>query len=225
MRTVYTSLDFPDRGDGRPYVVLNMISTVDGKILSGERDEHVMDLGSEVDYATMRAIEGKVDAVLIGAGTLRATPKLWYGMELRRYVASESGRLPFESRFFTDVPELACVLTLDDVKGMIPAGIEVWSWSEVIDWREALELMRVQHAVKKVVVEGGSELNASLLSRDLVDEVFLTIAPKFKLGRSVPTMAGGEPLERKHLLNFELVSHSAVGDEVFLRYRRARKRE
>jgi riboflavin biosynthesis pyrimidine reductase len=225
MRTVYTSLEFPDRSRPGPYVVLNMISTVDGKILSGERDEHVMDLGSEVDRATMRGIEGAVDAVLVGAGTLRATPGLHYGAGLRRYVATESGRIPFDRRFFTDAPALACVLTLDGARVFIPDGIEAWTWAETIDWPEALGLMRIQHAVKKLVVEGGSELNAALLSRDLVDEVFLTIAPKFKLGRSVPTIAGGEPLKRKHLLNFELVSHAAVRDEIFLRYRRARKRE
>jgi riboflavin biosynthesis pyrimidine reductase len=54
-----------------------------------------------------------------------------------------------------------------------------------------------------------------------VDELFLTIAPKVRLGRDVPTYAGGEALPREAIQRFSLVEHQAVGDEIFLRYRRA----
>ena len=70
---------------------------------------------------------------------------------------------------------------------------------------------------------GGSELNAQLLKADVVDELFLTVAPKIKLGRDVPTYAGGEPLPREAILDFDLLESHVLGDEVFLRYRRRRR--
>ncbi|MBV6458230.1 MAG: hypothetical protein HONBIEJF_01355 [Fimbriimonadaceae bacterium] len=190
-----------------------MVATIDGKILTGERDEPVMDLGSELDHRTMRQIEEQFDAVLIGAGSLRATPGLWYPAQLRRYVVSGSGNLDFSSRFFTDVPDLATVVA--------PPGASI-SWQAVLpltDWRSTLESI-VKQGVRRLLVEGGSMLNAQLLQADLVDEIFLTVAPKIKLGKDVPTIADGEPLPRKAVMRFDLISCRPVGDEVFLRYRR-----
>jgi riboflavin biosynthesis pyrimidine reductase len=80
------------------------------------------------------------------------------------------------------------------------------------------ELRRL--GVKHLLCEGGSELNASLLREGLVDELFLTLAPKIKLGRDVPTYAGGEPLSRALVQQYELVEAHTVGSEIFVRYRR-----
>ena len=76
--------------------------------------------------------------------------------------------------------------------------------------------------VERLLIEGGSELNAALLALDLVDELFWTVAPNVKLGRGVPTYADGEPLPRGSLLSFEIVSVHQVVDELYLRYRRVR---
>lgn len=204
---LYADLSLGTPLDGRPYVAINMAATIDGKIVTGERDEAVMDLGSKVDHEAMRRIEAAADAVMIGAGTLRATKGLWYPTRLRRYVVTASGDLPRDGRFFSDAPDRAHVLA---------------SGGNDLDWPAVLASMRKDHGVERLLVEGGSEVNASLLAADLVDELFLTIAPKVKLGRGVPTYAGGDPLPRESLLRFALVSERRIGDEVFLRYRRVR---
>ena len=74
--------------------------------------------------------------------------------------------------------------------------------------------------VERLLCLGGSETNAEILREELADELFLTLAPKLKLGRGLPTYAGGEPLERERMQQYRLVEHHVVGDEVFLRYRR-----
>ncbi|MCH7944679.1 MAG: hypothetical protein IIC73_01500 [Armatimonadetes bacterium] len=56
-----------------------------------------------------------------------------------------------------------------------------------------------------------------------MDELFLTVTPKVKLGRDVPTYAGGDPLHRDALLKFRLLSNKTAGNEIFLRYVRDRK--
>jgi riboflavin biosynthesis pyrimidine reductase len=89
-----------------------------------------------------------------------------------------------------------------------------------VDWETFLRELRIHKKVTHLLVEGGSEINAEFLRRDLVDELFLTLAPKVRLGRDLPTYAGGEPLPSGHLMNFDLVSCRPVENEVFLRYRR-----
>lgn len=218
---VYPRLEFGKAPPDRPYVYINMVATIDGKTVSGGRDEPVQDLGSDLDHATMRQIERASDAVLIGAGSLRATKGIHYPRGLKRIVASASGDVPKGSRFFTDEPEAAFIATTKGTK--VPDGLNVIECgTNQIDWRSLLSTLRSKHGVQKLLIEGGSEINASLLHEDLVDELFLTVAPKVKLGRDVPTYAGGEPLPKDKLLKFRLLSCAQSGDEVFVRYRRDR---
>jgi riboflavin biosynthesis pyrimidine reductase len=193
-----------------------MVTTIDGKILSGNRDEHVMDLGSKADHQALRDLEAAADAVITGAETIRATPKIWFDRRLVRLTMTRSGDLPWDRRFFTDAPEQAIVASPSGLSGM-PSGVEHWQTN---DPAEILRRLRNERGIQKLVIEGGSELNAVFLRAELVDELFLTVAPKVKLGRDIPTYAGGEPLERSELLQFELVSCVPIESELFIRYRR-----
>jgi 2,5-diamino-6-(ribosylamino)-4(3H)-pyrimidinone 5'-phosphate reductase len=218
---VYPDLQLGPAPPGRPFVLINMVATIDGKTVSGGRDEPVADIGSDLDHATMRQIERAADAVMVGAGSLRATKGLHYPPRLLRIVATASGDVPTARRFFTDDQARAFVALPRSARA--PEGINTLVHGESeLDWRSLLGALRADHGVERLLVEGGSELNASLLREDLVDELFLTLAPKVKLGRGVPTYAGGEPLGREEMLKFTLVACRPVGDEVFVRYRRDR---
>ena len=221
MDGVYTELEFPAGSPTRPYIVLNMVATIDGKIVTGDRTEPVQDLGSDVDHATMRQIQRSVDAVLIGAGNLRSTPKMWYPPELIRFVASLSGNIPPFHRFFTDAPEKAFVITPVTKADRFTEEVQVIAMGESeIDWDALLKTMKQDMGIQRLLLEGGSELNATLLTLNVVDEIFLTIAPKIKLRNSSLTLAGGAALSREELLHFSLISALPVGNEVFLRYKR-----
>lgn len=224
VEAIYTDLDFPvhTAPNWRPYTFMNMVSTIDGKVLSGERGEPVGDLGSQVDHTLMRRIESAADAVLIGAESQRSSSGIWYPKGVKRMVATRSGRLLTDSRFFADEPESAWVLcTVESSLPELPLGVNVVRFpGREIPWRDAVQFLRKELGVGRLLVEGGSHLNGQLLGADLVDELFLTVAPKVKLGEGVPTYAGGGPLPREKLQRYSLVEIHRVGDEVFLRYRR-----
>src|SRR5687768_10379308 len=156
---------------GRPYVVINMVATIDGKIITGERGEPVNDLGSDVDHLMMRRIQNSVDAVLIGANNQRTTPKIWYPTEMVRIVVTRSGNVLYPSRFFDDAPEKAIVFCTE--KSKLPAlpseTTIVVLGREAINWNDGLAYL-LENGVEKLLVEGGSEVNAQLLSQELVDE-------------------------------------------------------
>jgi len=220
---VYGHLEFPAAPAERPYAYINMVTTIDGKSVSGTRTEDVQDLGSSLDHATMRTIEATADAVLIGAGSLRATAKLQYAPRLARFVVSRSGDLDLSSPFFVKSPENAWVVTARAGAKRLEGRAHCLVAGEAdVDLTEALRRMRVEMGIGRLLIEGGSELNASLLALDVVDELFLTLAPLVKLGRTTPTYADGEALSRDALLGFGLLSSISVGDEVFLRYQRRR---
>lgn len=218
----YGDLAYPDSSEFRPYVVINMVTTIDGKIITGNRGEPVQDLGSDVDHLMMRRIQDSVDAVLIGAENQRTTPNLWYPKEMTRIVVTRSGNVLYPSRFFDDVPEKAIILcTEESTLPELPNGVSVLRMGKrSVDWVSALEYLVDVIDIHTLLVEGGSEVNAQLFGLEIPDELFLTLAPKIKLGVDTPTYADGEALPRERIQDFRLVEHHVEGDEVFLRYRR-----
>ncbi len=216
---VYSDLRFPSSPVNRPYTFINMVTTIDGKILSGGRDDSVLDLGSKSDHLLMKRIEQSADAILIGAQTLRASPQNWNPAPNTRFVVSASGLVPYEAKFFTGGRSFVVCPGTSDVQPPIGIGL-IQNSKEEVDFGNLFDHIRNDLGVNRLLVSGGSELNAQLLSMNLVDELFLTIAPKVKLGRDVPTYADGEALCRMAMQNYQLVEHHIIGDEVFLRYRR-----
>jgi riboflavin biosynthesis pyrimidine reductase/predicted DsbA family dithiol-disulfide isomerase len=215
----YTAIAFPPAPEDRPYTFIDMVSTIDGKTVSGSRSDSVQDLGSKVDHMTLRRLEASADAVLLGAGTYRATPYDWVPRSPRRIVVSLSGEIDFNRPFFREPGAL--VATSGSASVAVPPGVELLRAGNMA--LEPVILMQRLRAmgVEKLLVLGGSETNGELLRKNLVDELFLTIAPKIKLGRDLPTYAGGDPLPRESMLNFTLVEHHPIGNELFVRYRRA----
>jgi len=224
MMEIYPDLQFPPASEERPYIAINMVTTIDGKIVTGSRDEPVQDLGSKLDHQTMRVIQAVADGIMIGAGTLRSTPKLWYPVEKSRFVVSGSGNVDPDCRFFTDAPDRAYVVTT--LNSTIPESLQtVRAASEEIDFRAILRQLRQQLGIHHLLVEGGSDLNSSLFHLDVIDEIFLTLAPKIKLGADVPTIADGIALPREQVQNWSLITATTVADEIFLRYRRSSQGE
>ena len=154
---------------------------------------------------------------MIGAQTLRSTSATWNPRTEKRIVVSRSGDLPWTASFFKETPYVA---TTESATFEPPSPVQLLrAGTDSVDMTSLMRKLRGL-GVARLLVLGGSELNASMLHAGLVDELFLTIAPKVKLGRDVPTYAGGIALARDRMLHFDLVEHHVIGNEVFLRYRR-----
>ena len=90
-----------------------------------------------------------------------------------------------------------------------PAGAE-------LVLRPLLERLRAEHGVRSILCEGGPSLNESLIREGLVDELFLSIAPKLAGGPPL-TMLTGDPLATP--LGTQLVSLYEHEGHLFARYR------
>jgi len=178
--------------DHRPYLVLNMVATADGAATVGHR---TAPLSNPADRQLFGELRTHVDAVMVGAGTVRTER---YGRLVRdparrqRRVVRGLAPDPLAivvSRRLTLTPDLplladphsrVVVITASDaelsgcaadVSYLRPAP------GEEVDLAVMLARLRTEHGVRSVLCEGGPTLNASLLPAGLVDELFLSIAP------------------------------------------------
>lgn len=220
---LYEGLRFPEPPPGRPYVFINMVSTADGKTLQGPIGSTAAGLGSPTDQKLMRRLEESAEAVMIGAGTLRPG-QVVYPLPLWRIVVTRTGDLPLENRFFTDPPGRAIVFAPESLSAETRERLERAATLRLVGREEAdlpaaLRLLREEFGIRRLALEGGAAINYLFFEKGLVDELFLTLAPKIKGGAHLPTVVDGSGLPGQAFIRMELLSLYRDGSELYLRYR------
>jgi 2,5-diamino-6-(ribosylamino)-4(3H)-pyrimidinone 5'-phosphate reductase len=219
---LYSQLHFPEPDIDLPYICLNMVATIDGKTLLGSRGNTAKGLGSFMDQTLMRRIQNACDGVIVGASTLRAGNVI-YDPAMTRAVITASGNVPLNNRFFTDASDNAIVFVPECLSQVKRAALQ--NYAKVIDCgqdrvnvRKASEILRRQ-GIKKLLLEGGANLNFEFFAENLVKEIFLTVAPKLKGGTNLPGIADGTGFPDNEYLQLKLLSVYQEEDELYLRYK------
>ncbi|HSV72797.1 MAG TPA: RibD family protein [Chthonomonadales bacterium] len=220
---LYTAVRFPPPPPGRPYVFANMVATADGKTLQGPVGSTAKGLGGPTDQILMRRLQSQADGMVIGAATLRAG-NVVYPPDRWRFAVTASGDIPLDNRFFRDAPDRAVVVAPETIDAERARAIErcaslVRAGAGAVDVHAALVIIRERYGVRRLLLEGGSELNWAFVAAAAVDEVFLTLAPKIKGGSGLPTVVGGAGLPGHESAPLALVSVYRDADELYLRYR------
>jgi riboflavin-specific deaminase-like protein len=227
-----------------PFVLVNMAMTADGKIATSNRV--VSSFGSERDQAHLYELRATADAVMAGAGTVLAEsttlspgPEKYRRRRQRlglaeynlRVVVSGRGRIDPRAAIFQHRCSPLLLLTTRGVDprtlrrlGRLFDDVGVFGQTEV-EFRAALAWLRERWQVRRLLCEGGGELNGALFAARLVDELHLTLCPLIFGGRRSATIAdgrGANSLEAAAPL--VLRSSRRVGRELFLVYRAAWRR-
>jgi riboflavin biosynthesis pyrimidine reductase len=195
--------------DRRPAVALNMIASLDGRVTVEGRTGP---LANRADHEMFHALRGAADAVLVGAGTVRAES---YGpLEQLAVVVSASLHLPSDLGLLRAPGNRVVVVTPSD--GEIAACAAEVSYLRTGDMAEALARLLAEHGVRALVCEGGPHLNASLLPAGLVDELHLVLSPLVVGGSDPLTLLEASALEPP--LQARLAWLLESGGYVFARY-------
>ncbi len=225
----------------RPYVLINMGMTADGKIATA--DGALSSFGSRKDHDHLLDLRATVDAVMSGARTVDAhSVDLGPGgprhrrLRLRnglaeynlRIVVSGSASLDPQAAIFQANFSPIIILAAENAPERriarlekVGAAIAQFGNSEV-DLARALKWLHKQHGVRRLLCEGGGKLNDAMLRAGLVDEVHLTICPIVLGGRDASTISDGLGFQRLgDARQFKLHSRRRVGDELFCVYRAA----
>jgi 5-amino-6-(5-phosphoribosylamino)uracil reductase len=218
----------------RPYTLLSCSMSIDGYI-DGATERRLL-LSNDQDFDRVDEVRAGVDAILVGATTVRNdNPRLQVRDAARRrarvdhglpeqpikVTITQRGRLDLSHRFFADdgSPKLvyACSPVADELTGRLGQV------SEIVDASDPVRMSRLTsdlHArgVRRLMVEGGGAVHTQFLAEDLVDELQLVVAPFFV----------GEPGARRFVgeghfpwhpgRRASLVETRQLGDVVLLRY-------
>jgi len=218
-----------------PFVFVNMAMTADGKIATANRA--VSSFGSARDLEHLYELRATADAVMCGARTVEASGTILGtgGAKFRRrrlklglaechvrVIVSGSGSIDPRAAIFNKGLSPILILTTERVSpkdlaqlGELADEVKVCGQSEV-NFPAAVRWLRQKWGVKRLLCEGGGELNDALFRANLVDEIHLTICPKIVGGRTAPTIADGHGFSKLALARqFRLQSLHALKGELF----------
>jgi 2,5-diamino-6-(ribosylamino)-4(3H)-pyrimidinone 5'-phosphate reductase len=182
-------------------VTINAAMTLDGKIATAAGDSAI---SSKQDLVRVHRLRAGSDAIVVGVATVLADdPQLTVrhakGKNPARVIIDSRGRTPVDSRILKTagdvrtivaVTEQAPARNIEEIKG---AGAEVIvaGKEQVVDLKSLFSRL-AKMGFQKLLVEGGGELNWSILRLGLADELIVTIAPKIAGGRLAITLVEGD---------------------------------
>jgi riboflavin biosynthesis pyrimidine reductase len=241
LRKIYGEIGFPDR-----VLYSNFVTSIDGVVTLGAEPSagSVISGKNRADRFLMGLLRACADAVLLGAGTLRATPgHHWTAEHIFPDLASafaelrqSLGRRPRPRLvLFTASGNIAVshpavvggatIVTTssgaDALRGKLPDSCDVMEVgkSGSVDVERALAELR-SRGYDVLLTEGGPHLTGDLVAKGLLDEAFVTISPVVagRDGDSRLGMVAGVELLPAHGVWSTLLSARRHADFLFLRY-------
>lgn len=205
---------------GRPWVTWKLATTLDGRTSAADGTSRW--ITGATARAAVHRLRAERDAVLVGAGTLRADdPHLAVrGLDdvtqPLRVVLDPRAEIALTARVLDDVaPTLVVVAEDADATRLTAAGVDVLALPVGERGLDLAALLAALHGrgVHSVLLEGGAHLAASAVAADLVDEVVAHIAPAL-LGAGSPVLADAGITTITEALRLTTTDVARLGDDV-----------
>jgi 2,5-diamino-6-(ribosylamino)-4(3H)-pyrimidinone 5'-phosphate reductase len=189
-------------------VIVNSAMTVDGKIATHQGDSAI---SSKDDLIRVHKLRDSVDGIIVGISTVLAdNPRLTIRLgrnqpkekHLTRIIIDSMGRIPLDSQILRTASKIKTIVAVTklahiNVRRKIKktGAIVIVAGTNTVDLKRVLWTIQ-KMGIKKILVEGGGEINWSLFSLGIVNELIVTIAPKIVGGRQATTLVEGEGYSR-----------------------------
>jgi 2,5-diamino-6-(ribosylamino)-4(3H)-pyrimidinone 5'-phosphate reductase len=189
-------------------VIVNSAMTVDGKIATRQGDSAI---SSKDDLIRVHKLRDSVDGIIVGISTVLAdNPRLTIRLgrkqpkekHLTRIIIDSMGRIPLDSQILRTASKIKTIVAVTKLAHMnVRRKIKKTGAVVIVAGTNTVDLKRVlwtiqKMGIKKILVEGGGEINWSLFSLGIVNELIVTIAPKIVGGRQATTLVEGEGYSR-----------------------------
>ncbi|MFC0434058.1 dihydrofolate reductase family protein [Kutzneria buriramensis] len=216
-----------------PYVVLSAAVSIDG-CLDDAGCRRLL-LSCPEDFDRVDAVRADVDAILVGANTIRRdNPRLIVHSEQLRQERLSRGLPAHPMKVVVtgsgDLdPELAVwscggrklVFTVDSAAEKVTDRLgdraEVVSTGPVFDWHKVLAGLG-ERGVDRLMVEGGGTVHTQLVALNLADELHVAVAPLVVGQADAPRFLGPANYPGGTTARMRLLGCTQVGDVVLLRY-------
>lgn len=197
---------------GRPYVTLKAAVTLDGKIATAAGESQWITGKEARRYGHL--LRSQADAVLVGLGTVLADdpqltvrvgpqPALRAIRQPLRVVLDSRLRIPLRARVLRDSPGRTCIATtaraprrrIGQIEDMGASVVVLPEEGGRVSFRACLAML-ARIGVSSVLIEGGSEVNASALRAGLVNRAVFIVAPRLLGGQDAKGAIGGRSPRR-----------------------------
>lgn len=187
----YPNLTFPIK-KGRPFFYTNFVQTLDGKV--AVKRHGYWPIGSKVDHNVLVELRAYADCLIHGKN-------LYNEFDNMTRQSLQEDKFRALRKKLGKNPELPYIVGSHDLKKL------------------SKDLFKLGY--KNILVEGGPTLLGSFLKENLIDEFFLTIAPKIygTHHKTTLTLVEGVLFSPLQIKKLKLVFCKKSGDELFLRYR------
>ncbi|MFC1691033.1 bifunctional diaminohydroxyphosphoribosylaminopyrimidine deaminase/5-amino-6-(5-phosphoribosylamino)uracil reductase RibD [Nanoarchaeota archaeon] len=208
---------------GKPFVIVKTAMSLDGKIATKTGDSKWISCEESRKYSHW--LRNSVDSIMVGIGTvLKDDPELTVrhieGKDPLRIIIDSKLNVPLNAKVLND--NNVIIITTNKYNKKKKKELEKKNIKIIIaetkkgkvDLKSAMdELSKLK--IGSVLVEGGSELNASALNEGIVDKLIVFIALKIIGGRTAKTLVGGEGISKiKDCLNLKDLSVRRIGTSI-----------
>lgn len=220
---------------GLPWVIAKWAQTLDGRIAT--RDGESQWISNEASRRLVHRERGKVDAILTGIGTVLADDPMLTARNVRkrriarRVVIDSKLQIPLDSKLVQSAGEVPLIVACHEamisggnekIASLEAAGVEFIGipLNEIaMSLAPVLRELVIRHDATSVLVEAGAGLMGKLFAQQLINEVWVFIAPKL-LGdeQALPSIRGLDIATLSAAKRLKLIRQHRRGDDVVLRY-------
>lgn len=221
----------------RPYVIVNVAVSADGKLSTRERRQ--VKISGKDDFDRVDELKAGCDAIMVGIGTVLADdPSLTVKSDARidararngkpehpvRIVIDSKGRTPPDAKILHKGPGLRIIAVSDmasegDVTALKQHAKVIHAGEEFVDLPILLEKLH-ELGINRLMVEGGGTLIWGLLSAGLVDELLVFVGNIIIGGKDAPTLADGTGyIYEPDFISLELVHALPMEEGVLIHWK------
>ncbi len=194
---------------GEPFVTVKTAMSFDGKIATRTGDSRW--ISGESSRHQVHLLRSQVDGIVVGINTILQddpllTTRLAGEPDARnaaRIILDTRGRLPLKANVVDLAPRITTIAAITDEasphhrESLEKRGVEIWELPQKQDRVSLKALLKRagERGFSSLMVEGGGMLNYSFLEENLIDKLYLFLAPVIIGGRDAPTPFSGKGVE------------------------------
>jgi len=189
----------------RPYIILSAAITLDGKL--GIKNKRTK-LSSKTDKIRVHKLRSQVDAIVIGKNTVKLddpllTVRHTKGKNPIRIILDSLGTIKSDSKIIRTCNRIQTVIAVSEsISKKNLSRLQKFPLDIIICGKNTVDVSKLlktlsKKGIKKILLEGGGNLNWTFLKQSIIDEVIVTVTPYILGGKDSISLVEGTGF--KHL--------------------------
>lgn len=206
---------------GKPFVMVKMAMSADGKTATRTGDSRWISSPRSREY--VHRLRSGFDAVMVGVGTVKTddpelTTRLVRGRNPWRVIVDHDLCIQASARVLRNRDGKTVIAAAGSAPRRKLNALVLRCGRDGVDLRLLMQALAAM-GMKRILIEGGSELNAKALEAGIVDRLLLFVSPRIIGGRDAKPVFGGDGVARVDgAVPLTLIKSRKIGTDLMLVY-------